>query len=91
MADLHLPVKREYFDQIKSGQKQWEYRLRTPYWKKRVENRTYNNIVITLGYPPREDTERRITFPWRGYVEKTRQHKHFGDNPVDVFAIGLWR
>jgi len=33
--DLRIPVKSTYFAQIKSGTKTEEYRLCTPYWKKR--------------------------------------------------------
>lgn len=39
---LHLPVKKIYFDQIKSGKKLDEYRLVTEYWKKRLEGRDYD-------------------------------------------------
>lgn len=35
------------------------------------------------------DTEKRIAFPWHGYLRKTITHKHFGDYPVKVYAIRL--
>jgi hypothetical protein len=28
-----------------------------------------------------------MELPWRGYVNTTLQHPHFGPKPVDVFAI----
>ena len=89
MADLILNVKREYFEQIASGQKHEEYRLVTPYWQKRLEGRSYENVIICLGYPPRGDTNRRLLFPWQGVERKTIVHQHFGSEPVDVYAVRL--
>lgn len=86
---LTLPVKRMYFDQIKSGDKTREYREVTPYWIKRIEGREYDHVTITLGYPKRNDTERRLTFPWCGYERETIEHPHFGNSPVEVFAVKL--
>lgn len=87
MLTLTLPVKGIYFDQIKAGTKPEEFRLCTPYWRKRLEGRTYDQVTITWGYPARDDTERRLTFPWRGFTVKTITHEHFGPEPVEVFAI----
>ena len=89
MADLVLHVNREYFGQIASGEKTEEYRLVTPYWKKRLEGRRYDRIVIYSGYPRRDDTNRRLVFPWHGVKRKTIVHPHFGDAPVDVYAVRL--
>lgn len=86
---LMLPVKKEYFEQIKSGLKNEEYRLQNAYWFKRLKNRDYTNIVVTLGYPSIFDHERRLYFPYNGYVEKVITHPHFGDKPVSVYAIKL--
>lgn len=87
MTDLILPVKRIYFEQAKAGIKFFEYRLRTPYWKKRLEGRTYDRAIMTLGYPSRDDHERRLVRPYRGYELQTITHEHFGPGPVDVYAI----
>ena len=35
---LILPIKRKWFDMIKSGEKKEEYREIKPYWTKRFEN-----------------------------------------------------
>lgn len=83
---LNLPVKKIYFDQIKSGEKVYEFRERTPYWTKRIEGREFDFVVITLGYPKRDDMSRRLRLPWRGYQCLTIDHEHFGGK-VDVFAI----
>jgi hypothetical protein len=87
MADLHLPLKGEYFHQIRNRTKDSEYRLVTPYWSKRLECRTYDRIVLTLGYPKKTDQSRRLILPWRGFTKQQIQHPHFGPDLVEVFAI----
>jgi len=84
---LTLPLKGEYFDAIKSGEKVEEFRLCTEFWEKRIEDRRYDRIVLTRGYPKRDDTSRRITRPWLGYTIKEITHPHFGAQPVRVYAI----
>jgi hypothetical protein len=86
---LTLPLKGCYFDAIRDGTKPEEYRLRTPYWRKRLEGRTYGRIVLTKGYPAAGDHARRLVLPWRGYTVKTIQHAFFGPEPVEVFAINV--
>jgi hypothetical protein len=89
MADLVLPLKAVYFNAIKEGTKATEYRLVTPYWRRRLEGRSYDAIVLTLGYPRAGDEERRLRRPWRGFTIETIQHEHFGPAPVQVFAIDV--
>ncbi|MFY3553353.1 ASCH domain-containing protein [Achromobacter insolitus] len=91
MADLHLALKGEYFDAIKAGTKTEEYRLCTPYWMRRLASPfgLYERIVLTRGYPPRDDAARRLVLPWQGYTIKTITHPHFGPDPVTVYAIGV--
>lgn len=89
MNTLHLPLKREYFEAIRDGTKTEEYRLYTPHWAKRLECRTYDQIVLTLGYPARDDHARRLVRPWRGVTIKTITHQHFGPRPVQVYAIDV--
>lgn len=93
MSDLVLAVKTEYFNQIKSGEKTEEYRLDNEYWQKRLVGRKepYRNLIITLGYPSKNDTEKRLTFPYVGWCRKEITHKHFGLEPVEVFAIKITR
>lgn len=88
MKTLTLHVKREYFEQMRDGTKTEEFRLCTLYWKKRLEQ-YYDNIVICCGYPRNDDLEKRITRPWRGSIIKTITHKHFGNEPVAVYAINV--
>jgi len=38
MKILHLTLKRRWFDMVKSGEKQQEYREIKPYWRRRLMN-----------------------------------------------------
>jgi hypothetical protein len=90
MSDtLHLSLKAEYFDAIRDGTKLKEYRLTTPYWRRRLEMRAYSRIVLTKGYPSRTEHHRRLTRAWRGYTIETITHPFFGPEPVNVFAIDV--
>ncbi len=84
---LYFALKAEYFDAIKAGTKQYEYRLNSPYWRKRLYGKQFSKIVITKGYPKKDDKERRIERPWLGYTRTRIKHPHFGDKAVNVFAI----
>ncbi len=84
---LYLPLKREYFNQIKAGTKEFEYRLYNKYWRSRIENKPFDKIVLTLGYPKRSDTKRRIERPWLGYAIREVMHREFGESSLKVFAI----
>lgn len=86
---LTLPLKAEYFHAIRDGSKPKEYRLVTPFWRKRLEGRSYDGIVLTLGYPSRDDATKRIERPWKGFQRETITHPHFGPDPVDVYAINV--
>lgn len=83
MANLQLAVNGEYFDQMKSGEKKFEYRLLNDYWRKRLVNREYDRLIITRA----DDSDRRIDVPYQGYKVQSIIHKHFGSDPVNVFAI----
>lgn len=86
---LILPLKRKWFEQIKAGTKPEEYRLDNDYWRKRLVGKTFDCVILTLGYPKRDDHERRIVLPWRGYTMKTIQSEEWGNIPQRVFAIKL--
>lgn len=89
MKILTLNLKREYFEQIKSRIKTEEYRLCTPYWSKRLEGKTFDKVIIKLGYPKNSEVEKIMEFPWKGYKKNKITHKHFGNDPVKVYAIKL--
>lgn len=84
--DLHLNVKGVYFHEIKAGTKSFEYRLRSK-WAKRIEGKAFGRVLIKLGYPARDDAQRIVERPWRGYEIQTITHPHFGPDPVEVIAI----
>ena len=87
MKILHLSVKKEYFDQIKSKEKKWEYRLMKPYWSTRLIGKKFDLIRISNGYPKRTDNSKTIERPWKGYEMGSITHKEFGNVPTKVFAI----
>lgn len=94
MANLQLAVNGEYFDQMKRGEKTEEYRLYNEYWRSRLvfegfftAPHKFDRLIITRGYPKREDTSKRIDIPYDGYEVKVITHPHFGPDPVKVFAI----
>lgn len=87
MSNLQLAVCGEYFDAMKRGDKTEEYRLVTPFWSTRIIDRDYDRLIITKGYPRKDDDDRRIDVPYAGYEIKTITHPHFGTDPVQVFAI----
>lgn len=94
MANLQLAVKTEYFNQIKAKTKLEENRLYNDYWRRRlIDNdgnaKVFDNVIITLGYPKRGDTEKTLIFPWRSWIIKDINHPHFGKDDVTVFAIQL--
>ena len=76
---LRLPVKREYFNQIKAGTKTEEYRI----------VKEYDEVWITLGYPSSSEQDKIIKFKFTGYEEKEIIHKEFGNKPTRVYAIKL--
>ena len=88
MRILTLNVKKEYFDAIKDGTKKEEYRLVKPYWIKRLA-KDYDEVHILCGYPRKDDIAKRLIFPYRGWIRKEITHRHFGREPVKVFAIRL--
>ena len=89
MTILYLPLKRVYFEQIRNRKKPFEFRLGTPHWEKRLQGRTYDGIVLTLGYPAAKNDSKRLYRQWRGAYVQTIEHPHFGPTPVQVYAIDV--
>ena len=84
---LHIPLNGVYWKEIKDGVKPFEYRLCTDRWKKFLVDREYDYVLFKLGYPKRDDWDKIIVEPYRGYEVQTIVHPHFGSEPVEVFAI----
>ncbi len=87
MRTLHLNLKAEYFDAIAAGEKVEEFRLLTPFWRRRLEGKAFAGIELKKGYPKRGDKSRTLARPSAGLTLKTVTHPHFGSAPVEVFAI----
>lgn len=49
---LQLNLKREFFAKIAAGEKPFEYRDLTDYWKSRLDGREYDIIHFRNGYGP---------------------------------------
>lgn len=65
--------------------------MATPFWRKRIEGgfHAFERVVLTRGYPSKDDADRHLVLPWHGYTIKTIVHPHFGAAPVQVYAIAL--
>ena len=61
---LHLNLFRKYFDEIAEGIKTIEYRDKTDYWKRRIENREYDVIKFRNGYAKNAPT---MLVEYKGY------------------------
>ena len=62
---LHLNLYRKYFDEIAEGTKTIEYRDKTDYWKRRIENRKYDIIKFRNGYAKDAPT---MLVEYKGYT-----------------------
>lgn len=83
---LHLSLKKEWFDMIKSGEKKEEYREMTQYWKKRLttidENKNkINSLVMTGQSIPMKDFKSvhfTLGYPKRDDKEKNMEFEFKG-------------
>ncbi len=89
MSALILPVKRKWFEPIRSGNKREEFRLQNQYWSTRLVGREFDKIIITLGYPKADHWQRRLEFPWRGFRRTVITSEEWKNRPRKVFAIAL--
>lgn len=98
---LHLPLKRKWFEMIRSGVKKEEYRELSEYWKKRlleeddeyrrtvnIQVRPYTRITFTLGYPRLDDPGRIMTFEC-DEITVGRGNPDWGAPDYDVFIIKI--
>lgn len=88
---LHLRVRECYFVQIRDGIKPLEYRLRSPYWEKRILNpdgtwREYDEVCVHNAYKPACPTN-QVRSPWRAPHTDEISHEHFGPEEQGVFCI----
>lgn len=99
---LNLPLKKKWFDMIKSGEKKEEYREWTDFWKKRLVAKiddeeemvyfwNYDVLRFTLGYPKADDTEKIMYFECDGITFSESEHPEWGgdpDYPTFIIKIG---
>lgn len=87
---LHLPLKGEYFEAIRSGKKLEEYRAANDYWTKRLVDRHWDYMLLTWGYPKTGDRDRAILLPYFGFTLRINfKHPHFGEKALNVYAIDV--
>lgn len=86
---LVLHIKRKWFDEIKSGKKEVEYRRQFDYWKVRLKNPKLKCIRIILGYPSVLDDTNHLDFLFNGFFLCEIKHVEFGNVPTMVYAIPL--
>ena len=85
---LILPIKKKWFDMIKSGEKKEEYREIKPYWTKRFEN--YYEIAklnIELECPNFKEIYYRVVFR-NGYGNNEVIKKYMSRVPIYINVIG---
>jgi len=88
---LILHVKKKYFDQIKSGEKTEEYRIKKPYWTARLENKQFDSVTIICGYPVWHEmcSDNCIDFESCNIETRLINHPEFGSEDVMVYVIKL--
>lgn len=71
---LYLPLAKKWFLMIKSGIKKEEYRSLTKFYYSRLTKtvdgklafKEYDTIEFTMGYPRKDETDRRIRYKFGG-------------------------
>jgi hypothetical protein len=86
---LILAVKGRWFEEIKAGTKQDEYRLCTTFWHKRLSDRIYDDIEITLGYPRRDEPAKRLLFEFDGVTMEQVVSPEWDNVEQSCFAVSL--
>lgn len=85
MKILHLHLKFEYFDAIRSGEKTEEYREAEKWLPKMAQ---FDQVKLYRGYQ-KASSETVMNFEWRGFRLKTIVHPHFDNVPTQVCAIDV--
>lgn len=96
---LVLHLKEPYFNQIKAGSKNVEYRILSDYWEKRFYDeygncKNFSEIIVLLGYPKTGtyDKNNFMSFQWSGFTLELSGHPELTKGKyesVAVFAIPL--
>ena len=95
MKTLTLNLKKKWFDMIKVGYKQEEYREMSWYWHQRLYKKgdfTFNEfdeIVFKLGYPKNTDTEKILKFK-NPIIKIGYGRKEWGADKYRQYFIITW-
>lgn len=103
MKILTLPLKKKWFDMIKSGVMKEVYREIKPYWKKRLRNivlktdlstvyegfQRYDRLVFTLVSPKADDNERRLEFK-NPHIYIGKGFPEWGAEPGKNYFVITW-
>lgn len=89
---LILHVRKKWFDLIKTGEKNHEFRIDSEYWRRRLCGPpgrviTYDLVLIACGYPKRKDPGKWLAFFYVGYYPCILQNEEFGPDLVKCFGI----
>lgn len=98
MRILHLPLKKEWYEMIESGEKREEYRERSEYWKKRLIGtyKTHPKSPVSCDFLKRFDavsfsygyTKRRMLWECKG-ITVGRGRPEWGAPDYEVFILKL--
>ena len=78
---LDLPLKKEWYNMIESGEKKEEYREIKPYWTKRLKNHKYTHVRFRYG-----DTKKTIMFEIK-HITTGIGKQELGAPEHDVYVI----
>lgn len=88
MTVLTLPIKRKYFELIKTRQKLEEYRQVKEYWSKRLRKPNITQVKLRVGYPKLETPDSTIICKFKGYTVKSIDSEVYGRS-IEVYAIDV--
>jgi len=86
---ISISVNEKNFNEIKSGNKNFEFIFANKYWKKRIKNKKYSNLVIVSEQPKKIDSDHTLIMPYLGYEKQVIPRKLFDKNPVKFFVIRI--
>lgn len=101
MKTLTLSLKKPWFDLIKAEIKKEEYREINRYWVARLVAATvpftgtvlsftdFDTLVLTLGYPKADDSERRLEFK-NPKIRIGEGHPEWGAEPGKNYFVITW-
>ena len=84
MKNLFLVLKNQYYNEIKSGAKRIEYRIKSKYWINKFYKNNYENVIFQNGYSKKHP---QLKFKIVKIIENNIQHDLWGMTNVEVFEI----